>query len=680
MRSRLAWSSNTLWAVGGVVAVAALALPDSAQAAVFNLERADIVIMHANNVQLWEFFRSLVNWVLVAALIGVAFANVFRLNIDSYAIKKILPNLLIGFVLANFSLLITRSILEVAESLTRTADYITVQSTGKSLGEAFFGTFSGILDVKNVAAVIAGLAGAAIFGGGFGLIIGLLGIGLILIFPIIAQIALFAIFIVRNYVLQFLVALSPLAFIAMATPMTQPLFKQWWKQFATWTFMKPIGLLLLSLGALIVSSGVGGYFVSYVVALVVMFFAVTIPFKAGGIINATVGKVTGGLGSMFARGGYNRAMDSNWMKNSRPGRFLGRYISRATGGYEAFKQQEERRAERVKRGTFAAAADERATRERVGQHRLALLGPRFLGGEGWNRDSLRRFGEVGRGLMPFARPEVARLGRPESRTYQSMARAAAVAEEQKVLPGDFDAWVEELSLGDLPEERREALLQKISSSGRNYDFIKAISGEILATTHGSREREELLRKYGLRSGTADADLQAGVLYQDANRMMSIFTALLSSNRQIRDDLHRNGHTALESVSPEQNQTLMQQLGQISEASYQAGDHHLGKMIDKPSVGAPTRLNIYDPTTGAVDWNKRFGDLATRLFSSESQKVATSLNEYTFVTTDPAGRHVMNGQLGAALAAHRKATALSPHGARMDPEAREAFNNAGVRIP
>src|SRR5690606_16187512 len=94
-----------------------------------------IIKSDAEFTSAWQFIRSLINYAMVGGLLIIAFANVLRINIDTYAVKKILPSLLVGFALANFSLFFGELSLQLASSLSVTAkDFGGLWSAGLTNG------------------------------------------------------------------------------------------------------------------------------------------------------------------------------------------------------------------------------------------------------------------------------------------------------------------------------------------------------------------------------------------------------------------------------------------------------------------------------------------------------------------------------------------------------------------
>ncbi len=277
-RRRIPFSSLFLIATTAIIVVS----PDTGHAAPLR----ETIFSTAANIQLWGFFRSLINWGLVAFLIFIAFSNVTRFKIDSYAVKKTLPGLIVGFILANASLQICRLVIDIGDSLAVTAIEVGYQAIGQSIFNAMFGNFW----TGGITALIGVVLAVGIFSQGFGIIPGLVAIFFVMLFPLVILLLLNLMFIIRGYVITLLVVISPLAFIAMGTPFTQKWFSKWWGYLTLWVFMKPIGFFLLSFGAIIMNAGVPNTAVAYMLGLASMVGAITIPWKSGGWINQAVAK------------------------------------------------------------------------------------------------------------------------------------------------------------------------------------------------------------------------------------------------------------------------------------------------------------------------------------------------------------------------------------------------------
>lgn len=253
-----------------------LASPESAHALTITpiyrvLETADPI------KKVWLNVRNMVNVIIIAALIFIAFANILRINLNNYAIKKFLPALIFGVIAANFSYFVCQFMVDlanVAMSLLMNGAAGSANANVQDIGVAGAFDFTTIsIDPNNLwktfIYVLAEFAGAVVI--------------FILAF----------LFIIRNYIIMFLVALSPLAFMATVLPETKTVFKQWTSWFFKWTFMPIVSLFWLWLGGMWYSSGLGvtkpepggdfnAYFVALVFAGVCYYLAITTPFKMGG--------------------------------------------------------------------------------------------------------------------------------------------------------------------------------------------------------------------------------------------------------------------------------------------------------------------------------------------------------------------------------------------------------------
>lgn len=198
-------------------------------------------------VRIWGYSRSLLNIIVVAALLAIAFANIFHFNINTYAAKKMLPGLVIGVVAANGSLLIIRFLADVTQAVSQLA--VDVSGSGgtitsliawhfpKAIGEAALVGGIGSL----VAAV--GLTGAT---GGVSLLAWTLLMICLICYYAFLVIAFAIAFIKRVVVLYFLSMVAPLAFVAYGVPQFQKYFFQWWDQFLRHLFVFPVILFGMS--------------------------------------------------------------------------------------------------------------------------------------------------------------------------------------------------------------------------------------------------------------------------------------------------------------------------------------------------------------------------------------------------------------------------------------------------
>jgi hypothetical protein len=251
----------------------------------------------------WTSVLSLVNYFIIFVLIAIGLANILRINIETYAIKKILPSLIIAVVLANFSRLFCLAILEVVQVLTVWAQNFGADagswgSTGVGgLLKAFFSqVFNWGDKISQIKiAVSPSSSGLAAFWTGFTTIPSMIGgfiLGFILIIiALIIFLILFFLLLIREVVVVVLVAVSPLAFISLALPMTNQYFKMWWENFSKWTFMPVIAYFVMALGLRVSPVFGASSFIKFFFLLGVLITAIIVPFKLGGSIMGAWGSL-----------------------------------------------------------------------------------------------------------------------------------------------------------------------------------------------------------------------------------------------------------------------------------------------------------------------------------------------------------------------------------------------------
>ncbi|MCL5795747.1 MAG: type IV secretion system protein [Patescibacteria group bacterium] len=297
----------------------------------------------------WRFCMSLINAVMVAFLIFLAFVNILRIQMDTYAIKKILPTLVLAVILANFSLLICRAVVDFSDVLVRT-----FAENKAQLASDLVSSLGLTKSVKPVAAVglgtltVVGLFFAA--GGAASLLLILVGI-IFAFLPGIAILVLAFLLWIRVIVVQVLVAFSPLAFIAMALPMTKSWFAKWWSEFARWVFMAVIIFFLLKIISLMKPATPGTLEIwTLVAAWVILYLTIQVPFKMGGAIMAAwggIGKAISGIG----KGGwlssgvtmFGQRVGANFLRN-KP---LGKMISAAIVNKQLYEKTTARTYEKA---------------------------------------------------------------------------------------------------------------------------------------------------------------------------------------------------------------------------------------------------------------------------------------------------------------------------------------------
>lgn len=219
----------------------------------------------------WRVTRGAINSLLIIALLAISFSNILKINIDTYTVKKALPNLVIGVILANVSFLIIRYLIDI----NTVATYFFV-----NLSEPFTGakTFHGFLTAA------AELVGANTIAS----TLNALGPIIVLILAIISTVVLLWLAFIlyfRLVAIYLLTILAPLAFVAYGVPGFEKYFKQWWQQFVKWVFMLPAMSALFWLMIVIAHNSISN---ASIAGLMIMYLllvtALSLPSKMGGAV------------------------------------------------------------------------------------------------------------------------------------------------------------------------------------------------------------------------------------------------------------------------------------------------------------------------------------------------------------------------------------------------------------
>ncbi|HUC87486.1 MAG TPA: hypothetical protein VMR75_04210 [Candidatus Saccharimonadales bacterium] len=244
----------------------------------------------------WSAIRLLADTLFVLIFLVLIFAHVLQFNIDAYAIKKMIPKLVAGVILVQFSYVLSSGLIDIGNILGNGIGGLIGSVTSNGLGSASIGQTI----IENLTTGIA--AGA---------LVSLALVSTALALPVFLAIAIAAIgFIttlaVRYFLLGLLIVVSPLAFAAWVLPNTEVYFNKWLSTFVKLVLMYPIIMALLSVagdvGGLIPvatnpggAAGIGVTAGTSIIKLLVVaacFAAVPATFKwAGGAMSAAYGAI-----------------------------------------------------------------------------------------------------------------------------------------------------------------------------------------------------------------------------------------------------------------------------------------------------------------------------------------------------------------------------------------------------
>lgn len=241
--------------------------------------------------QLWRVTRDLANAIFVVVFIVIIFSN--ALSIEQYNVKKILPRLVAAAILVQFSFAFCSIIIDIGNVLGSGIGQLT-QSITNSLNSgsssaadgSVFGYIGGwVFDIFGAALLVA------------------VAIPTLVIFAVGALLGILAVFItvvVRQLVLQVLVIMAPLAFVAWVLPGTENYFKTWYKLITRLVLMYPMIVLILSISgilALTASTDTADGSINKLIAAAfptIGFFLIPMTFKwAGGAMAFAAGYITG---------------------------------------------------------------------------------------------------------------------------------------------------------------------------------------------------------------------------------------------------------------------------------------------------------------------------------------------------------------------------------------------------
>jgi hypothetical protein len=290
--------------------------------------------------------KNIANGLFVLIFVVIIFSNTLSIGLNSYAIKKMLPRLVVAAILVQFSLPILQLMFDINNIIG-----------------------SGIADIIALAVNQGGQAGGASTTDivlSLGLLIGAgaITVSLALIVPVLLMVfaavmgivAVFVTLALRKFMLTALVIMAPLAFVAWILPNTEQYFKMWWKTLVRLLLMYPIiqGMFSLArIGSQIVTThavggtGAGGSFsennvgaIFAAILPIIAFYRVPATFKwAGQGMDTIAGAVSGRFNKLgsnkmtkgIAKGAADKRREGAMMGYGSAGR-LGRAKARVMTG------------------------------------------------------------------------------------------------------------------------------------------------------------------------------------------------------------------------------------------------------------------------------------------------------------------------------------------------------------
>lgn len=205
----------------------------------------------------WPFVQGIANLGFIFALLYIALATTLRLEAVSSSIQRLLPKLLIGALLVNFSLVIGGLLIDTSRVLMAAEiKLMSKPSVTNTLTNSVDDFAAKLVQNSNfVQAQIASLK--AVNKNGVSSVILRMIQNTLFIILLTAAMGVVAINLFARYIiLLILLTLSPLAYLAIALPQTQGVVKQWWGMFLKWVFYGPIVLFFLIIITRVQESGI----------------------------------------------------------------------------------------------------------------------------------------------------------------------------------------------------------------------------------------------------------------------------------------------------------------------------------------------------------------------------------------------------------------------------------------
>gem|GEM_PF-4169831 len=254
-----------------------------------------------NTYAVWSTFRIYGNIILVLALLVIVFGEAIGGGIlDAYAVKKILPRLLIAVILVNLSIYIVALAVDVSNILGKGLESLIEAPFRGAASDGFKVSIGGGAGTIGFGALVLGGAAGGIWAAAF---TGPFLQFLFLFFLIPAFLTMMSVMItilIRMGLIIFLIMISPVAFALYCLPNTEKYFKQWWDMLLKTLLVYPImGVIFAIANVLSVtisktSSGLLDTLADFmaIFALMVPLFLIPFAFRiAGGVMAQASGLI-----------------------------------------------------------------------------------------------------------------------------------------------------------------------------------------------------------------------------------------------------------------------------------------------------------------------------------------------------------------------------------------------------
>lgn len=213
--------------------------------------------------EVWQAFRNIANIIFIIMFLVVIISQISNIGLSNYAIKRMLPKLIIAVMLVNLSFYITQAVIDMSNLLGKGV-YQLLVDTSKISG--------GFMDQYGVYTSKQGEIGDILN------ILLLIVAGFLAIIATLINILLLTI---RDAIVIILIITSPFALVSGLSPQMQKLHDTWWKMLFNMASIYPITSFLVG-GAILVDqiimSGQDGMIMFLTAKLALFGSLVVIPF------------------------------------------------------------------------------------------------------------------------------------------------------------------------------------------------------------------------------------------------------------------------------------------------------------------------------------------------------------------------------------------------------------------
>lgn len=226
--------------------------------------------------------RNIMGLMVVVALFVFAFANILHIEVNTYAIKKAIPSIIIavvGGVLSIYIVFLLSRFVDFTYRLNIFSPYQTYHPMQNIFGGYFsLGATADQLKDGSVR-LIFDIGGSLIGASKISFFAGLLG-SIMLVIPALAVFAFEYVLSLRAFAVQILTIIAPVAFGCLILPQTQVFFRKWWSYMLIAIFFAPLANFVFYILNLFgpSSTDVTAFMALWFLKTVALIFLVRFPF------------------------------------------------------------------------------------------------------------------------------------------------------------------------------------------------------------------------------------------------------------------------------------------------------------------------------------------------------------------------------------------------------------------